>query len=118
MARALAFLQFLIIGIGAFSLHLLVKLDNGSDSPLMIEIVVKFLARYALWLLAIPILWAVFAISMQSRMSEKRLNAFWYFSHGFALLLACLASFLLSDLNCRLILPPTPLFYARISFHA
>lgn len=75
MARALAFLQFLIVSIGAFTLHLLVKLDNGSASSGAMASLAQLLARHALWLFAVPILYAVVANALQRKASEKSIEA-------------------------------------------
>jgi len=58
MARALALTQLLIICIGAFILHLLVKVHDGSPPTEPVAHLAIFLARHALWLFAIPILYA------------------------------------------------------------
>lgn len=74
MARVLAFVQFLIVGIGAFTLHLLVRL-NAEDKPDAIENLAQFLARHGLWLFAVPIVWVVFATATRDKLSEKTMNA-------------------------------------------
>ena len=71
MARALAFTQFIIVSLGAFVLHLLVKLDHGTSQAEATGSVSQFLARYALWLFAIPILYAVVATVIESKANEK-----------------------------------------------
>lgn len=74
MARALAFVQLLIVCLGGFALHLLVKLHHGSRHPAFIEGLAYFLGRYALWLLAVPILWAVAGNVLRARVGERSAN--------------------------------------------
>lgn len=75
MARALAFLQFLIVSIGAFTLHLLVKIDHGEADPNLLSDATGFLARHALWLFAVPILYAAVSNALLRKKGEKGVNA-------------------------------------------
>jgi bacteriorhodopsin len=75
MARVLAFTQFLIVSIGVFTLHILVKLDNGSGEPGVVVNLAQFLARYALWLFAVPILFAAVANAVSTKGNEKAVGA-------------------------------------------
>jgi uncharacterized membrane protein YgdD (TMEM256/DUF423 family) len=74
MARVLAFVQFLIISIGAFTLHLLVKIDHGNAEPSLLAGAAGFLARHALWLFAVPILYAAVFNALLRKGGEKGVN--------------------------------------------
>lgn len=71
MARALAFTQFLIVSLGALTLHLLVKIDNRVAPTETIAVFAQFLARHALWLFAVPILYAGIATAVEGKVSAK-----------------------------------------------
>lgn len=75
MARALAFVQLLIVCLGVFALHLLMKLHHGNEHPAVIENLASFLGRYAIWLLVIPIFWAVAGNVLMARVGVKVTNA-------------------------------------------
>ncbi|MEO6760521.1 MAG: hypothetical protein ABIO24_13765 [Saprospiraceae bacterium] len=76
MARGLAFVQLLIICLGAFSLHLLVvKLGHHTESSGFIQALGYFLGRYALWLIPVPILWAILGNILTPHLGEKITNA-------------------------------------------
>jgi hypothetical protein len=70
MARALAFTQFIIIVLGAAVLHLLVRLDHPGQFPGFVAAIALFVAHHALWLLAIPIFWAIGATTMKGHISD------------------------------------------------
>lgn len=74
-ARGLAFIQFMIAAIGVATLHIMVRLDDSAQHPDLIASLAPWLARHGLWLLAIPILWAIIAPVMNRRMPEKTLHA-------------------------------------------
>ncbi len=74
MARALAFVQLLIICLSLFPLHLLVKLVERGHHTAIIADWAHFLARYALWFIPVPILWAIVGTILQSRCGEKVTN--------------------------------------------
>lgn len=74
MARGLAFVQFLTICLGVFALHLLGKLHHEDKSPEAIANLAHFLGRYALWLLVVPILWAVVGNAMKGRFGDRATN--------------------------------------------
>lgn len=74
-ARGLAFLQFIVVAIGVATLHIMVKLDDPARHPDLIASLAPWLARYGLWLFAIPILWSIFASIVSSTISGKALKA-------------------------------------------
>lgn len=90
MARALAFTQFLIVSIGAFTLHLLGRLDSDPGEAGAMASLAQFLARYALWLFAIPILYAAVANAVSRPGNEKAVAAA---GIGLCLLLLALVGF-------------------------
>jgi len=61
MTRSLAFAQLLIVSLGAFALHLLVKVGGQERNPRNIDVLAEFLARHALWFIAVPIVYAACA---------------------------------------------------------
>lgn len=71
MARALAFAQFLIVSLGVVTLHLLVKIDNDTAPVETMAVYAQFLARHALWLFAVPILYAGIGSVVESRGGAK-----------------------------------------------
>lgn len=73
-ARALAFVQFLIVALGVFALHMMVKLGDARDHPDLIAQLAPLFARYGLWFFAVPILWAAFAGIMGGKMAGKTLT--------------------------------------------
>jgi len=75
MTRALAFTQFLIVSIGALTLHLLVKIDTSAAPVDAMAAYAQFLARHALWLFAVPILYAIIGKLIESRVSAKASQA-------------------------------------------
>jgi uncharacterized membrane protein YgdD (TMEM256/DUF423 family) len=74
MNRVLAFVQFLIVGLGVFALHLMNRLQDLETLPLFIAQVGPQLARYGLWFLLVPVLWAVAAIAMEGKVSSKTIS--------------------------------------------
>ena len=74
MARALAFVQFIIICLGVFVLHLLGKLNHPVESAGLIPSLVHFLGRYGLWFVPLPVLWAVVGNLLTARFGEKTAN--------------------------------------------
>jgi hypothetical protein len=64
----------MIAGLGAFALHLMVRLDNPGGQPDSIATLAPLLARYALWFFAVPILWTVAATALQGRLPAKAIN--------------------------------------------
>lgn len=73
--RALAFIQFLIVGLGVFALHMMVKLGASREHPDLIAQIAPLFARYGLWFFAVPILWAAFVAVTGKKISEKTLVA-------------------------------------------
>lgn len=71
IARALAFSQFIIISLGAFILHLLVKVQSGAPQPEPVAGLAQFLARHALWLFAAPILYAAVGAAIENNSNRK-----------------------------------------------
>ena len=74
MTRSLAFAQFLIVSLGAFALHLLVKVGGQERNPGNIDSIAEFLSRHALWLFAVPIVYAACANLFRGRMESKPLR--------------------------------------------
>lgn len=74
MAQAFALIQLLVISVGAFILHLLVKVHDGTPSTDPLGHLAIFLARHALWLFAIPILYAIVG-GVFLRTHQKVVNA-------------------------------------------
>ncbi|MEO6848761.1 MAG: hypothetical protein ABI443_13535 [Chthoniobacterales bacterium] len=74
MARGLAFVQLIIVCLGVFTLHLLGRLNHHGDISGFIPSLGYFLGRYALWLIPIPILWAVFGNMLTARFGKKTTN--------------------------------------------
>ncbi len=75
MARALAFTQFFIVSLGAFALHLLVKIDGGSVPAGAMADSAQFLARHVLWLFAAPILYAAIGTAIEGKAGTKAVQA-------------------------------------------
>lgn len=73
-ARAIAFTQFVIISLGAFVLHLLVKIQGGASHPDFIAGLAQFIARHALWLFAVPIIYGGVAAAMGNKANERPLQ--------------------------------------------
>jgi hypothetical protein len=73
-ARGLAFVQFMVVALGVVALHLLVKLDGTPRHSEVWAALATWLARYGLWLFAIPILWAIFATALRGKISERGIN--------------------------------------------
>jgi uncharacterized membrane protein YgdD (TMEM256/DUF423 family) len=59
MTRTIALTQFIIVSLGTFAVHLLVKVGGQEKNPRHIDDVAQFIARHALWFFAVPILYAV-----------------------------------------------------------
>jgi len=75
MARAFAFLQFLIICLGAFVLHLLVRVETKGAQPENVARLAEFLARHALWLFAVPILYAAIGNAVENAGNKNAIRA-------------------------------------------
>lgn len=73
-ARILAFVQFMIAGIGAFALNLMMKLHNPGSDPSQLAEFAAYLARHGLWLIAVPVLWVFLYFAMNGRVPEKVIN--------------------------------------------
>lgn len=71
MARGLAFVQLLIICLGVFTLHLLGKLNHLEAHSGFVPELAYFLGRHGLWLIPIPILWAIVGNLLTTRGSQK-----------------------------------------------
>lgn len=71
MARVLAYTQFLVVSVGAFVLHLLGKIDSKIVSGDAMGEYARFLARHALWLFAVPILYAAVALALEGSGSGR-----------------------------------------------
>lgn len=48
----------MIVSLGAFTLHLLVKIGGHEADPGTVDAVAQFVARHALWFFAVPIVYA------------------------------------------------------------
>lgn len=72
-ARALGFIQFLIVGLGVFALHMMVKLGASREQPELIAQAAPLFARYGLWFFLVPILWAAFVGIVGARMEKRTL---------------------------------------------
>jgi uncharacterized membrane protein YgdD (TMEM256/DUF423 family) len=75
MARVLAYTQFLVVSIGAFVLHLLGKIDSKIVSGNAMADYAQFLGRHALWLFAVPILYAAVALALEGRGHNRAVRA-------------------------------------------
>jgi len=64
----------MIAGLGAFALHLLVRLDNPGGQPDFIANLAPVLARYALWFFAVPILWAAISTPLEKKVPAALLS--------------------------------------------
>lgn len=88
MARALALTQFIIVSLGAFVLHLLFKIDKDHAPTGPLANVADFLAHHALWLFAIPIVYAIIGGLLEGKVNARAIQA-----AGVVLLVAILILF-------------------------
>lgn len=75
MARGLALLQFVLVGLGVFALHTMVRIGDTNDHPDLVATFAPLLARYGLWFFAVPILWAAVAAGAEGRVRPALINA-------------------------------------------
>ncbi|CAN5570204.1 hypothetical protein BH09VER1_BH09VER1_31090 [soil metagenome] len=75
MARALALTQFIIVSLGAFVLHLLFKIDQQHAPTGPLAGIAEFLAHHALWLFAVPIIYAAVGGALEGRIGVGAIRA-------------------------------------------
>lgn len=88
MTRGLAFAQFLIVSLGAFILHLLVKVGGHDKDLAGVDAAAEFIARHALWFFAVPVLYAACANLFRGSVHSRPLRII-----GFVLCAILLAAF-------------------------
>lgn len=74
MARGFAFVQLIIISLGVFTLHLLGKLNHPTEPLEFIPALASFLGRHGLWLIPLPILWAILGGKLTTSFGKKVTN--------------------------------------------
>lgn len=75
MARALAFVQLLIISLSVFTLHLLLRLHHATPPAAWIADLAQFVSRYGLWMMVIPVIWAVLGTLLQVQVGPRTVKA-------------------------------------------
>lgn len=74
MARGLAFVQLVIVCLGVFTLHLFGKLSHPGEHPGFVDELAFFIGRYGLWLIPLPVLWAVFGNLITTYFGKRAAN--------------------------------------------